>query len=61
MHPVTMPVKTARTRITLARLDPWKVKRGHIAHRGGAGVHIDRRTNRLRTRSAQRQASLAEQ
>ena len=61
MHAVTMPDKSKHTRITLARLDPLKVKRGHSAHRGGAGVHFDRRTNRLRTRSAQRQASLADQ
>lgn len=61
MHTVSMPDKAMHTRITLARLDPWKVRRGHSAHRAGAGVHFDRRTNRLRTRAAQRQASLAQE
>lgn len=31
---------------------PWKVKKGHPTHRGGAGVH-DNRPKRVRTRSAQ--------
>ena len=58
MHAVTMPDKSKRTRITLPSLDPWRVKRGHTAHRGGAGSHQDRRTARLRTRSAQRREAL---
>jgi len=41
-------------------VDPSKVSRGHAAHRGGAGTHHDRRTKRLRTRTAQRRAALAE-
>ena len=60
MH-ATMPVRAKKITITLAKRSDWKVRRGHSPHRGGAGVHFDRRTNRLRTRPAQRQASLAEQ
>lgn len=30
----------------------WAIGKGHNAHRGGAGVHGDRRTRRLRTRQA---------
>ena len=58
MH-ATMPVKSEHITITLPTPNPWQVKRGHPAHRGGG--HFDRRTNRLRTRSAQRQVSLADQ
>lgn len=39
-------------------VDPTKVARGHSPHRGGAGVHQDRRTKRNRTRSAQRRAAI---
>ena len=60
MH-ATKPVKSKKITITLATMNAWTVRRGHSAHRGGAGVHFDRRTNRLRTRSAQRQALLADQ
>ena len=59
MH-ATMPIKSKKVTITLPKL-AWRVKRGHSAHRGGAGTHHDRRTNRYRTRSAQRQALLADQ
>ena len=59
MHAVNMPDKSKRTTITL-QIEPWRVKRGHSAHRGGAGVHHDRRLHRLRTRSAQSRAALAE-
>lgn len=57
MHAVVMPDKKKNSTITL-RLEPWKVKRGHAAHRGGNGVHGDRRSNRLRTRAFQRRAAL---
>jgi len=30
----------------------WKISKGHSEHRGGAGLHEDRRTKRARTRSA---------
>ena len=59
MLAVTMPDKLKHTRITLPPLDPWVVKRGHAAYRGGSGSHQDRRTARLRTRSAQRHEALA--
>lgn len=39
-------------------VDPTKVARGHQPHRSGAGIHQDRRTKRLRTRSAQRRAAI---
>jgi len=60
MHTVVMPDKSKRTTITLAPLEPWKVKRGHAAHRGGAGTHHDRRTKRLRSRGNQQRVALAE-
>jgi len=60
MHTVNMPDKSRRTRITLATVDPWRVKRGHAAHRTGAGTHHDRRTKRLRSRGDQRRVALAE-
>lgn len=59
MHAVKMPDKSKNIRITLA-VDLWKFKRGHVAHRGGSGVHCDRRTNRLRSRGDQRRAALAD-
>jgi len=61
MHTVNMPDKSNRTRITLATVDPWKVKRGHAAHRGGAGTHGDRRTKRLRSRGDQRRVAVVDE
>lgn len=58
MHTVTMKKKD-RMSFTI-HVDPTKVSKGHAAHRGGAGTHHDRRTKRLRTRTAQRRAALAE-
>jgi len=60
MHTVVMPDRSKRTRITLVTLDPWKVKRGHAAHKTGSGTHQDRRTKRLRSRGDQRRVALAE-
>ena len=57
MHAVKMPDKSKDIRITLA-VDPWKVRRGHIAHRSGSGMHGDRRLKRLRSRSDQRRAAM---
>jgi len=31
-------------------INPLKVRRGHTAYRGGAGIHGDRRLKRLKTR-----------
>lgn len=59
MITVTEP-KRDRNVIKLPPLDPSKVKRGHSAHRGGAGTHHDRRTKRLRTRASQRNEALSE-
>ena len=60
MHAVVMPDQSKNITIKLPPLKPW-VKRGHIVHRGGSGVHGDRRTNRLRTRGDQRRAILAQE
>jgi len=58
MHTVTMPKKD-RNSFTIT-IDHSKVARGHQAHLSGAGKHGDRRTKRLRTRSAQRRAAMAQ-
>jgi len=60
MHTVIMPNKSKRTRLTLPPLDHAKIRRGHFAHRGGAGTHHDRRTHRLRTRGDQSRSAIAE-
>lgn len=49
-----------RTVLILNEKKPWQVGKGHQPHRGGAGLHADKRTKRLRTRQAQRQAAFAE-
>lgn len=46
------------TTIHIVGTDPTKISRGHKPHRGGAGKHADRRTNRLRTRATQLQQAL---
>jgi len=51
MHAVTMPDKSKLTTIKLPPLHTWKIRRGHVAHRGGSGLHWDRRLKRLRSRS----------
>ena len=30
--------------------EEWEVSKGHMPHRGGGGLHKDRRTKRARTR-----------
>lgn len=53
MH-TTTPIKNRRrTTITLPPIDPTKIARGHRPHRGGSGVHGDRRLKRLKTRREQ--------
>lgn len=53
MH-TTKPIKSRRqTTITIPPVDPTKIARGHRPHRGGAGVHADRRLKRLKTRAEQ--------
>ena len=59
MYTPTMRKDERKTTITI-HVDPLKVAKGHQAHRGGAGLHNDRRTKRLRTRSAQRRAALSD-
>jgi len=58
MHAVTPPKDKKHTRITLPSLYPWRAKRGHAAHRGGAGTHGDRRTKRVRTRGDQKRLAM---
>lgn len=50
-----------KTHISIPSSNPCRVKRGHSAYRGGAGVHADRRTHRLRTRSTQKRFAIQEQ
>ena len=59
MH-ATQPKKGNRTTISLPKLNPSRIARGHAAHRGGAGTHHDQRTQRLRSRGDQRRVALAE-
>ena len=61
MHAVVMPVRSKNVTITLPRIDPSRLKRGHSAHRSGAGTHHDSRTNRLRSRGDQRRAALTQE
>ena len=60
MHAVVMPDKSKNMTIKLPPLKPL-VQRGHIAHRGGSGIHGDRRTNRLMTHGDQTRAVLAQE
>ena len=60
MH-ATLPNKSKHSTITLPPLNPWKVKRGHVAHRGGSGRHGDRRLKRLRSRGDVRRAALTQE
>lgn len=50
-----------KTHISIPASNPARVKRGHSAYRGGAGIHADRRTNRLRTKSAQKRFAIQDQ
>ena len=50
-----------KTTISIPASNPARVKRGHSAYRGGAGVHADRRTHRLRTRSDKKRFAVQEQ
>lgn len=61
MHAVTIPIRTKNVRIKLPRLDLSRLKRGHSAHRTGAGTHHDRRTKRVRSRADQRRAALTQE
>lgn len=58
MH-TTTPIKSRNpTSIKLPPVDPTKIARGHRPHRGGAGIHADRRLKRLRTRGDQRREAV---
>lgn len=57
MHAVTPP-KDKKNVIKLPPLEPWKVKRGHRPHQGGAGTHGDRRMKRSRTRGDQKRVAM---
>jgi len=60
MHTTTERKDSKKTTIVLPALKPWEVAKGHQQHRGGAGTHADRRTNRLKTRAAQQRAALSD-
>jgi hypothetical protein len=53
-------VENGRTILLLKDKKPWEVSKGHQPHRGGAGLHADKRTKRAKTRQAVRQRVLAE-
>jgi hypothetical protein len=60
MHNTT-PLKNKNSKKFTIAIDgkpPWKVATGHKAYRGGAGTHHDRRSKRLKTRSAQKLAAI---
>ena len=59
MYATTQPTNSKQTTIILPPLKAWRLSKGHIADRGDAGVHADRRTNRLRTRQDRERAALA--
>jgi hypothetical protein len=40
------------TIITIPRLLPHQIAKGHSPHRSGAGKYLDKRTKRIRTRNA---------
>lgn len=61
MHTTNERKDDKKTTIVLLPLMPWQVAKGHKQHRGGAGTHADRRTNRLRTRAAQHRAALSDE
>jgi len=60
MHTVNMPDRRKHTTISLPKLDPSRIARGHQPHRGGAGTHGDRRLRRLRSRGEQQRAAQAD-
>jgi len=60
MHTTTERKDNRKTTIVLPPLNPWQVSKGHHQHRGGAGTHADRRTNRQRTRATQQRAALTD-
>lgn len=57
-QPVVMRKKESSV-ITI-HLDPLKVSKGHQPYRSGAGIHLDRRTKRHRTRCTQCRAAVRE-
>lgn len=57
MHTTTPVKQKGKTTLTIT-INPNSVSRGHQSHRSGAGQHHDRRTGRLRTRSAQNRAAM---
>jgi hypothetical protein len=60
MYATTARKDNQKTTIVLPPLPPWEVAKGHQQHRGGAGTHADRRTNRQRTRATQQRAALSD-
>jgi hypothetical protein len=49
-----------KTKMKIETKAVWELPRGHRAHRGGAGIHADRRTKRENTRSAKLRKILQE-
>jgi len=46
-------------KIQIKAKQQWEVGQGHRPHRGGSGVHLDKRTKRQRTRAAQKRIALS--
>jgi hypothetical protein len=49
-----------KTTITIKTKPIWKAAKGHQTHRGGAGIHGDRRLGRLKTRGNKDQKAIDE-
>lgn len=47
-----------KTTINIKAKKPWKLATGHVPHRGGAGIHGDKRLKRLKTRRSQNQKAI---
>lgn len=38
----------------------WESSRGHRSHRSGSGIHLDKRTKRVRTRSSANRRAISD-
>lgn len=49
-----------KTTIKVDVIPEYKVPKGHMPHRSGAGLHKDKRTKRKRTRATQQKDSIGD-
>lgn len=47
--------------LIIIKIDKTKVKRGHLPHISGSGIHADRRYRRKRTRESKQRVSIEDQ